>query len=308
MTNPDASPHGSLARRLWVYQSERFPLKQTVPLLAVFSAASITLSATLADRPLPGIGAYLTGFALVFIVFFQMRACDEVKDRKDDMQFRPHRPIPRGLISLRTVVVIGLLLIPLAIGLALLWGHKLIWLLLLVWFWLCAMTVEFGVPVWLKGRPVIYLLSHMAIMPLIDLLLTGIEWLPTGAPHPALWLFIALSFTNGCVLELGRKLWAPENEIAGVDTYSSLWGHRMATKVWFVFIILSLLLLLGVGAATQANMLIAPLGIVGAAVCVWRGIEYMRNPSPENEKKVDTVAGLWVFLCYASAGFVPLLV
>jgi hypothetical protein len=72
---------------------------------------------------------------------------------------------------------------------------------------------------------VLYLLSHMAIMPLIDLLLTGIEWLP-GRAASGLWMFLALSFVNGCVLEIGRKLWAPENEIAGVDTYSGLWGPR----------------------------------------------------------------------------------
>ncbi len=298
----------SLANRLWTYQAERFPLKKTVPLLAVFSAASITVSANLAGRPLPPLSAYLIGFALVFVLFFQMRVCDEIKDHEDDLRYRPERPIPRGLISLKFITLLGLFLIPVAVVLALLWGHQLIWLLLIAWLWLCAMSFEFGMPVWLKARPVLYLLSHMAIMPLIDLLLTGIEWLPFGAPHQALWFFIALSFTNGCVLEIGRKLWAPENEIAGVDTYSSLWGRRTATIVWFVFIGVSLLLLLGVGIATKASVLIAPLGIVGAAVCFRAGRKYLRNPSPVNEKKVDTVAGLWVFLCYASAGFAPLLV
>jgi hypothetical protein len=30
---------------------------------------------------------------------------------------------------------------------------------------LIAMSFEFGVPDWLKARPVLYLVSHMAIMP-----------------------------------------------------------------------------------------------------------------------------------------------
>jgi len=147
----------------------------------------------------------------------------------------------------------------------------------------------------------------MAIMPIIDFMLTGIEWLPSGAPHPALWLFIALSFTNGCVLEIGRKLWAPKNEIDGVETYSKLWGVRKATLVWCLFVALSLVLLLGVGIATKASMLIAPLGVIGAALCYRAAHCYMNNPTPAHEKSVDTVAGLWVFLCYASAGFAPLL-
>jgi hypothetical protein len=80
----------------------------------------------------------------------------------------------------------------------------------------------------------------MAIMPLIDLLLTGIEWVPGGGAASGLWMFLALSFVNGCVLEIGRKLWAPENEIAGVDTYSGLWGPQRAAMIWSVTVILSL--------------------------------------------------------------------
>ncbi len=306
---PRNSPsEASLLEKLNVYQAERFPLKKTVPLLAVFSAASVTVSANLANRELPSIAAYLIGFAIVFIVFFQMRVCDEVKDGEDDKRYRPERPVPRGLISLQTLVLLGVGLIPVAMVLAWLWGNQLVVLLLVVWVWLFAMTVEFGAPVWLKARPVVYLLSHMTIMPLIDFMLTGIEWLPSGAPHPALWLFIALSFTNGCVLELGRKLWAPENEINGVETYSKLWGVRKAALVWSLFVALSLGLLLGIGIATEALILIAPLGTVGAAACYRVVHRYVKNPTPTHEKSVDTVAGLWVFLCYASAGFAPLLV
>jgi len=120
----------SLLVKLIVYQAERFPLKKTVPLLAVFSAASITVSASLANRAL--------------LIFFQMRVCDEVKDGEDDKLYRPERPIPRGLISLQTVVLLGIGLIPVAIALALLWGNQLVVLLLLVWLWLFAMTFEFG--------------------------------------------------------------------------------------------------------------------------------------------------------------------
>ena len=41
-------------RRLWIYQRERIPLLKTATLLAVFSAASVNVSALLAERPLPG--------------------------------------------------------------------------------------------------------------------------------------------------------------------------------------------------------------------------------------------------------------
>lgn len=296
----------TLAQRLWIYQAERFPLQKTVPLLACFSAASITLSAVLGERALPGIAAYVTGFLLVFILFFQLRVADEVKDGADDARYRPERPIPRGLVTLRLIVGLGIATIPVAIILAVLHGAGLIWLLLLTWGWLAAMTLEFGVPAWLKARPVLYLLSHMAIMPLIDLLLTGIEWLPYGGAAPGLWLFIALSFSNGCVLELGRKLWAPENERAGVDTYSALWGPRRAAQVWLVFVAISAALLIGVGIATGHVLAFTLITLAASAIAAFAATRYMAAPTPKAERQMDTLAGLWVFLCYATAGFLPL--
>lgn len=292
---------------LWIYQAERFALARVVPLLAVFSAASVTVSAVLAGRSPPGAGAYAAAFGLVLIVFFQMRVCDEIKDAGDDRRFRPERPIPRGLVSLRLIVGLGLATVPAAALIALAFGHGLIWLLLLVWAWLAAMTAEFGAPRWLKARPILYLLSHMAIMPLIDLMLTGAEWLPAGGAAPGLWAFLALSFSNGCVLELGRKIWAPEDERPGVETYSGLWGPRRAVWAWLGFTALSFVLLAAVGALTGAAAALLAAGAIGLAGCAWAARGYLRAPSGQAAARVDAAAGLWVFASYAAAGFGPLL-
>ncbi|MCK0121729.1 UbiA family prenyltransferase [Loktanella sp. F6476L] len=292
--------------RMWIYQSERFPLKKTAPLLGVFSAASICASATLSGREIPDFGVFVVGFIVAMALFFQMRVCDEIKDLDDDRRFRPDRPIPRGLVSLRGVIQVGLATIPIAILAVGAWHPPVLWLLLLVWLWLTAMTFEFGVPAFLKARPVLYLLSHMAIMPLIDVLITGLEWVPGGGGSPFLWLFIALSFVNGCILEIGRKLWAPESEIDGVDTYSGLWGVRRASTIWLVCVGVAFGLLWGIGGVTQSGWLVAPMGAVMVGLCVVRALAYRDEPTVKAAEGMDTIAGLWVFACYAIAGFVPL--
>ncbi len=291
---------------LWTYQKERFPLAKTVPLLAVFSAASICVSAEMAGRHLPGWGAFAAGFAVAMLLFFQMRVCDEWKDLEDDRRLRPDRPIPRGLISLRAVLSLGLASLPLTAFAAWAWHPPLLWPLALVWLWLAAMTAEFGVADWLKARPVLYLISHMAIMPLIDLLLTAMEWLPAGGPAFWLWLFLALSFVNGCVLEIGRKLWAPESEIAGVDSYSGLWGPRKGAAIWAGAVLASWALLVGVGAVTGALWVALGIGGAGVLFCLRAAMAYAAAPSIAAQKRLDTLAGLWVFLCYALAGFAPM--
>lgn len=292
---------------LWTYQKERFPLAKTAPLLAVFSAASICVSSELAGRPLPGPGAFVAGFVIAMALFFQMRVCDECKDLVDDRLYRPERPIPRGLVSLRLIVSLGVATVPVAALAAWLWHPPVLWLLAMVWVWLIAMSFEFGAPEWLKARPVLYLISHMAIMPLIDLLLTGLEWVPGGGAAQGLWMFLALSFVNGCVLEIGRKLWAPENEITGVETYSRLWGPKRAAMIWGATVLLSFALLLGVGSATGTLLVALLLGGIAACFGLWSAARYAASPTPAAQDRMDTVAGLWVFACYAIAGFAPIL-
>ncbi|MBV6656300.1 MAG: UbiA family prenyltransferase [Devosiaceae bacterium] len=296
-----------LAKRLWIYQAERIPLAKTALLLAVFSAASVNVSAFFADRPLPGWGAYATAFLVSLVLFIQLRACDEYKDLADDKLYRPERPIPRGLVSLRLILGIGFGLVPVAIAVTFAYHPPLLLLLGLVWLWLALMTVEFFVPDWLKTRAVLYLVSHMAIMPLLDLFVTGAEWLPSGeGPAPALALFLVLSFVNGCVLEIGRKVNAPAQEREGVDSYSKLWGIPRALLVWQALVVLALALLIGVGLQTGHPILTAVPGLAMAAIALWTAHTMRQEPSAERQKRLDTVSGLWVFVCYTAAGFAPL--
>lgn len=297
-----------LFKRLWIYQSERIPLAKTAILLAVFSAASINVSALLASRDLPGWPAYLTAFLVSLVIFVQLRACDEYKDGPDDQRYRPERPIPRGLVSLRLILGIGFGLVPVAVLVAWTYHPPLLVLLALVWLWLGLMTVEFFVPDWLKARPILYLVSHMAIMPLLDLFVTGAEWLraDTG-PAPALALFLILSFANGCVLEIGRKIWTPENEREGVDTYSQLWSVPRAITIWLVMTGVSFLLLLAVGFATGHPLATGLPGLAMLIIVWWSAFAMRSTPSDQHQTRLDTMSGLWVFVCYAAAGFAPFL-
>ena len=310
MTVPAQHPQADapLVRRLWLYQAERFPLFKTAILLAVFSSASISVSAQLAARPLPSLLTFLAIWLVTVIIFFQMRACDEWKDLEDDRRFRPERPIPSGLISLRLVLSLATGAALVAIALTASVASGLVLFLVIVWVWLALMTFEFFAPDWLKKRPFLYLVSHMAIMPLIDLFVTAAEWLPAGfSPPQGLWLFLLLSFTNGCVLEIGRKVWAPESEREGVETYSALLGPRRAAWIWLALCAFAWLLLAGVGHFVGALFIVAGPSLLAFAAVAWVAQSFVADPTPARQKAVDTAAGLWVFVCYCLAGFAPLL-
>lgn len=297
----------SVPQRLWIYQRERFPLARTALLLAVFTSASINVSAHLAGRALPAWPSYVVAFVVGLVFFFQLRACDEIKDAEEDRLYRPERPIPRRLVSLTLIVGLGLAAVPVAILATAALDPHLLWLLALVWCWMALMTAEFFVPDWLRTRPFLYLVSHMLIMPLIDLFVTACEWLTvSGRPPAGLWLFLVLSFLNGCVLEIGRKIYAPANERTGVETYSVLLGPRNATLLWCAILLAAFAFLVAVALAIDAPRLVSAIGLVGLVVCLACGFLFLRSPDAAAQNRIETMSGLWVLICYGAAGFAPL--
>ena len=291
--------------RLWTYQAERFPLIQTVPLLTAFSAASVTASARLADRPLPDLGAYLIAFLIVMVFFFQMRALDEVKDAETDRRYRPERPIPRGLVSLKLILwIAAIAAFPAALG-AYWLSPLLLLLVILAWAWLTLMSFEFFVPDFLHASPALYLVSHMAIMPLIDLVLTGAEWVPYGTMPPGLWTFLLMSFANGCVVEFGRKIWAPEEERKGVETYSSSWGIGPSLLALGAALVCAFGALVVCGIYLDRPLVTAFCGLVVLLPTAFTLFAFARRPDRSRQKRLETLSGVWVLACYLAAAFAP---
>jgi 4-hydroxybenzoate polyprenyltransferase len=66
-------------------------------------------------------------------------------------------------------------------------------------------------------------------------------------------------------------------------------------------------LLWAIGLATSSGWVMAPLGAVMCGVCLLRVQAYRKSPTAKAQDDMDTIAGLWVFTCYAMAGFVPLI-
>ncbi len=75
-------------------------------------------------------------------------------------------------------------------------------------------------------------------MPLIAFYVSAFVWLCDCSAMPAgLGWLLALAFSCGLVLELGRKINVPEKERTGVESYSALWGTRVAISLWILSVI-----------------------------------------------------------------------
>jgi 4-hydroxybenzoate polyprenyltransferase len=151
--------------------------------------------------------------------------------------------------------------------------------------------------------------THMLIMPLIDFYATACEWLVRGASLPGeLFWFLLVSFFNGCVIEVGRKLRAPADEETGVETYSAVWGRGPAVRAWLIAMALCASCAL---MATRAIDFLLPAAAVLAAlllVSAFIGTRFLKTEAPGAGKRIELVSGVWTLTMYLIVGVVPLAV
>jgi 4-hydroxybenzoate polyprenyltransferase len=298
-----------MMNRWWIYQRERFPVLAHSPIIAAFSLSAVSYSALIRGVVrLPSWRSCLVAFASSFLFFLQLRIADEFKDFEEDSRYRPYRPVPRGLITLRELgwVWAGCILIQLALALWL--APRLIIFLAITWVYLGMMSKEFFARRWLKARPITYMVTHMAIMPLVDLYTTSCDWVLAGLGRPprGLTWFLLVSFFNGMVVEIGRKIRSSADEETGVETYSFLWGRRNAVLVWLAMILctasFAYVAALGISFARPVLILLLVLLITAAAV----GVFFLNGDVPKRGKYIETMAGIWSLLMYLSLGFIPI--
>jgi 4-hydroxybenzoate polyprenyltransferase len=291
----------------WTYQRERFPVFAHGVLIAAFSFSAVAFSTLLRGGERPAWASVGVAFVNSFLAFLQLRIADEFKDFEEDAAFRPYRPVPRGLVSLRELGWLGALTAAVQFGLALWLNVHLVPYLLVTWTYLALMSREFFVRDWLKNKPFTYLVSHMFIMPLIDFYATACDWqLHLGSAPRGLFWFVAVSFCNGIVIEIGRKIRSPSEEEPGVNTYTALWGRPTAVVAWW----LALGLTLGCAgmAARQIHFAKPALLVLGGVffLAVALGNVFLRRPTGAWTKKFETLSGLWTLLLYLLLGAIPL--
>jgi 4-hydroxybenzoate polyprenyltransferase len=307
---PVVGRDASFARRWWTYQSERFPLFAHGILIAAFSFCAVSLSRMLRGADgLPPWQVLLVAFVTCFTFFLQLRIADEFKDLEEDIRYRPYRPVPRGLVTLRELGWLFVIASLAQLMLALWLDERLVILLGTTWLYLALMSKEFFVGSWLRRRPVLYMTSHMMIMPLVDLYATSADWLPpAGWPPAGLLPFLLASYFNGLVIEIGRKVRSPADEEHGVDTYSQIWGRSTAVAAWLGTMALTFLFAMVV--ARRLNAVWAVGALLGAALLggITIGALFLRKSAPGQGKWIERFSGVWTLALYLGLGLLPRLI
>ncbi len=301
--------NSSFIKRFIQYQKERFPFLQHGLLITVFtfSAASYSHMCRGESGFIP-LSHFVIGAITAILFFFLLRICDEFKDFKDDSTYRPYRAVPRGLISLKELASIGVIVVCIQIMLNALFMPKMLIPFTIVILYMTIMTKEFFIPTWLKKHPMTYMASHMVIMPLIDGYTTGLDWLfASNKPPQGVEIFLIVSFFNGIVIEVGRKIRAPLKEETGVETYSALYGPIKATLFWFLCLAITFSTALW-ACAYIGFIKIGLILLLGTlSVCLIPGLLFIKTQKHIYAKHIETAAGIWTIGMYLIVGATPMI-
>ena len=243
-----------------IYLNERFPLGKNSIFVLIFTLSGYIYTGLLYNSkiinqifskeikvPMPW-HKIVALFIIIFMFFLQLRITDEFKDYEEDLEYRAYRPVQRGVITLKALGKIGIATVIIQIILAYIIDFKIIYFMIIVWFYMFLMAKEFFIKEWLTKRILIYALSHVVIMIFITLVIVNaaqyivlgeaenifkfvaLQWYRHNIDIALIPLF-TLNYLNGIVLEIGRKTRRADEEEHGVQTYSKLWGKKKAAVI-----------------------------------------------------------------------------
>lgn len=301
--------NAAFGKRFYLYQKERFPVLAHGLLIAAFSFSAISYSRICrGEQGFVNWPVYFVGILTTITLFLLVRIFDEFKDAEDDAMYRKHLPIPRGLIRFEELKKIAIAIFILQISINLFFFPIMLSMYAVIIIYLLLMTKEFFIAEWLKKHQFWYVTSHMFIIPLIDMYASGLDWLLAGVGAPkGLLFFFAVSYMNGIVLEIGRKIKSPEKEATGVLTYSSMLGSNKAVWLWLAMLFVTLCL--SILAAQYAGYGSTALFILGCMfiLCSLPAILFVIKKTEKTAKAIELSSAVWTIAMYLSLGGIPML-
>lgn len=292
-------------KSFYIYQKERFPIIVNLILIGSFTFSALSFSKNLrVEEYSVDWNIFFSGLVITFTTFFLIRIIDEFKDFESDKEHRPHLPVQRGIISLGKLKIVGVVLFSIQLGVIVFLLPKIWMFYLLMMGYLFMMSFEFFIPKWLNNHTIAYTTSHMVIVALIDFFASTLDWGMVSVFAPkGLYILVVVSFFNGLVIELGRKIKAPENE--DYNSYTRLYGIKNSVLIWLGVMLATLVS--ATIATHYANYESTSYLILTAIFLIscYLGFSLIKSPTKNKSKLVEIVSAIWTLVMYLIVGCYP---
>jgi 4-hydroxybenzoate polyprenyltransferase len=283
--------------RMRAYMRERFPLFGHVLLIISYYSSNQFLARVLTDpgEPMQYTVRSLLGALTLLFFFFHLRVFDEHKDFAEDSRFHPQRVLQRGVVTLADLRVLAGLCIIAELAFAITMGRAALTGLAIAFVFSLLMLKEFFAKEWLKRHFLIYATSHMLLMPLLSLMVYSFATgrMPWQAPA-VFWVYAFVGFFVTFNVEVSRKIRAPEDEVAGLDSYSKIFGTYGAAWIVLGLRVIDTTLVSIVGRAIGASGWFYAAVVALLLVTLGTFLRFRRNTSSRTAKALERNAGLYL--------------
>lgn len=281
--------------RIGAWLSERFPLANGILSLVLFFAVAAVMQS--GELSLTAWTNWAGGM-LLWGHFFVLRIFDEHKDYQTDLRNYPDRVIQSGVVKLREIRLLGYIVVALQIAYSEYRGGGLgfpLYAWAAMFGYTCLMGAEFFVGEWLQKRLLVYAATHMLVMPLMAIWSCALAG--AGGFDERVAVLALLFFCAGFAYEIFRKIRAPEQEVAGIDTYSSILGFRSASALALAFtsgFLLCAIALLPWARQPSAAAVALAIFLVLHLYLAYKLFAFCKQPTAQGASGNEKLSGLYV--------------
>lgn len=221
-------------RRFYEFQNERLQLG-----VLIFTTTAVVLSSVAVSIP-PG--ETLSNFILEIIVsiitlllfMFHIRVLDEHKDYEFDSKFHKDRPVQRGLITLKELMIVDIIGILIIFIINFIFPIRAIIFLLIALGYTLIAGKEFFIKGWIRKR--FYLYNFLNLLQLLFLQFYLYSLIDPNFSFTNIILFVHFIFVlfNVGIIEFARKMKSKPEETGAKDTYSSRLGIKKSVIVYLM--------------------------------------------------------------------------
>lgn len=276
----------SFFRKWYTYQKERFPL--TTYGLYIFSIVFGTFCFATESKNWIML---IPMFVVALLQFLMVRIVDEFKDFEEDSKYRPYRPVPRGLVTLKELGILGGICVVIQIGLTAILNPKGLLYLAFVWIFFAIMSKSFFIKKIVDKHILLEVALDELLMPVLVLYLSTFVTTISVKLIP----FLILSYLGSWIVEIARKVRCKEDEEEGVKTYTAVFGIPKATTI--VVILESLIMLMQY--YILGSKYIIPILILYLLVNI-PNLLFIVKENKKLSKTVGLLANIYLILVYVS--------
>ena len=283
----------------WItFIKERFDPVSHFLMIVVFVAVHILFAQRLYNVSLTTLQTTCL-LSAVTLFYFKLRLYDEVKDYELDVVINPYRPLPRGLLLHQDMYRGMQICIFLEVLFFSSQGLNAIRSLSIAILYSLFMYKEFFIKDIIRPHLTTYAISHTVVTSLLSMAIFTFINQKTYSENMFDRNLIYFALSNWMlfnIFEFGRKTYAPSEERHNIDTYSSLFGKKLAVLLVLSLALVSFFLTINISILNSSFILYS--NIVLFILLIANSLFYLVSNEVSHAKRYRLMSSVYIALFY----------